>query len=166
MIYVDTSVIVAALDPTDPRREEARKLLGLRVEKAVSELVIAELTSVLARQHKLLANIRDRLGVSERIALIAIILYIVKRFDLRYTSVEGSLRTPLGRFYKPLAYAIELAESLRLRTLDLLHLAYIKAMKERGIWIHTLLTADTNFKDNEEDIKRVLGITVDLVKQD
>lgn len=166
MIYVDTSVIMAALDPTDPRREEARKILELRVEKVVSELVIAELASVLARQHKLLASIRDRLGVSERIALIAVILYIIKRFDLKYTSVEGSLRTTLGRFYKPLAYAIELAERLRLRTLDLLHLAYIKAMKERGIWIYTLLTADTDFKDNEEDIMRVLGITVDIVKQD
>ena len=29
MIYVDTSVIVAALDPTDPRREKARKALEL-----------------------------------------------------------------------------------------------------------------------------------------
>jgi predicted nucleic acid-binding protein len=49
---VDTSVIVAALDPTDPRREEARKALELHDNKIVSELFVAELASVLARQHK------------------------------------------------------------------------------------------------------------------
>lgn len=164
MIYIDTSVVIAALDPADPRREEARKTLELHVDKVVSELVVTELASVLAKQHKILASIRDRLGVSEHVALIAVILYIMKRFNLKYISVEGSLRTPFGQFYKPLAYAVELSERLRLRILDLLHLAYIKAMKEQGIWINALLTADTDFKNNEEDIKKVLGITIDLLK--
>lgn len=54
MIHVDTSVIVAALDPADPRREEARKALELYDNKVVSELVIAELASVLAKQYKVL----------------------------------------------------------------------------------------------------------------
>ena len=84
----------------------------------------------------------------------------MKRFDLKCTSVEGSSRTPLGRFYKPLACTIELAEKLRLRTLDLLHLTYVKVMKERGTWIHTLLTADADFKNSEENIKKTLGVTV------
>jgi predicted nucleic acid-binding protein len=164
LAYVDTSVIVAALDPSDPRRERARKALELREDKVVSELVIAELASVLARQHKVLANIKDRLGVSEHIAFIAAILYILKRFNLRYVNVRGYLRAPLGQLYKPLAYAIELAERLRLRTLDLLHLAYIKAIRERGIQLSTLLTADMDFKDEEKEINRVLGIAVDLIK--
>ena len=56
MIYVDTSVIVAALDPSDPRREEAKKTLELHDDKVVSELVVAELASVLTKQHKVLAN--------------------------------------------------------------------------------------------------------------
>lgn len=45
MIYVDTSVIVAALDPMDPRRDEARKTLETHEDKVVSELVVTELAS-------------------------------------------------------------------------------------------------------------------------
>lgn len=164
MTYVDTSVIIAALDTMDPRRSEARKALEISEDKVISELVIAELASVLTRQHRLLTTIGNKLGISERVALIAVILYIMKRFNLRYISIEGLSRNPIGRFYKPLAYAIELAEKFRLKTLDLLHLAYIKAMKEHGARIHALLTADTDFKNSEEDIGKTLGITVKLVK--
>ncbi|RUM47897.1 MAG: PIN domain nuclease [Hyperthermus sp.] len=164
MIYVDTSVIVAALDPEDPRRERAREALERHNGKVISELVLAELASVLARQHGVMASIRSRLGVSEHIAFIAVIIYVLKRFDLKYVDVKGFSRTMLGRLYKPLAYSIELAEKLRLKTLDLLHLAYIKAMKEQGIGVHTLLTADIDFKNREEDIAKTLKITVYLIR--
>jgi hypothetical protein len=42
------------------------------------------------------------------------------------------LQTPFGRLCNPLVCATELAEELRLKTLDLLYLAYVKAMRERG----------------------------------
>ncbi|WP_232216690.1 type II toxin-antitoxin system VapC family toxin [Desulfurococcus amylolyticus] len=163
MIYVDTSVIVAALDPMDPRRDEARKTLEAHEDKVVSELVVTELASILARQHNLLTTVKDKLEISERVTLIAIILYIMKRFNFRYINVKGSSRSPIGRFYKPLAYGIELTGKLRLKTLDLLHLAYIKAMKEQGAQIHALLTADADFKNSEEDIRKALGITIKLL---
>jgi len=62
-----------------------------------------------------------------------------------------------------MAYAIEPTEKLRLKTLDLLHLAYIKAIREQGLWIHALLTADTDFKDIEKDLQESLGVTIDLL---
>ena len=164
MIYVDTSVIVAALDPADPRREKAREALEHGSYKIVSELVLAELASVLARQHGAIASIRSKLGVSEHVVFTAAIIYILRRFNLKYVDVKGFSRTVFGRFYKPLAYSIELAEKLRLKTLDLLHLAYIKAMNEQGVGIHTLLTADIDFKNREEVIEKTLKITVYLIK--
>ena len=164
MIYVDTSVIVAALDPADPRREKARKALEHRDNKVVSELVLAELGSVLARQHEVMANIRDKLSVSEHVAFTAAVIYILRRFNLNYVYVRGFSRTVSGRLYKPLAYSIELAEKLRLKTLDLLHLAYIKAMNEQSVGVHTLLTADVDFKNREEDIEEALKVTVELIK--
>jgi predicted nucleic acid-binding protein len=164
MIYVDTSAVVAALDPTDPRMDRAREALGSYKDKIVSELVIAELASVLARQRRMLAFIRDRLGVGDHLAFTAVILYILRRFGLKYIEVKEFTTTPLGRFCEPIRYTVELAGKLRLKTLDLLHLAYIKAMEEQGVWIHTLLTAVTDFKNSEEDIRKALGITVDLIK--
>jgi predicted nucleic acid-binding protein len=164
LIYVDTSAIVAALDSSDPRSKKAREVLKLSSNKIISELAIAELASVLARQSRVLAGIRDRLGINESVAFIAVILYILKRFDLRYISIKGYSRTLIGNFYKPVGYTIGLAEKLKLRTLDLLHLAYIKALKEESIEIHTLLTADSDFKDNEESIQKILGISINLIK--
>jgi predicted nucleic acid-binding protein len=98
---VDTSVIVVALDSTDPRREKARKALELHDNKVVSELVIAELASMLARQRRVLVSIRDKLGVDDHMASIAIILYILKRFNLKYTSVRGFSTTLFGKIYNP-----------------------------------------------------------------
>lgn len=164
MIYVDTSVIVAALDPTDPRREEARKALELHDNKIVSELFIAELASVLARQHKVLISIKDKLGLDDHMmASMTIILYILKRFNLKYIGVRGFSRTLFGKLYNPMRYAIELTERLRLKTLDLLHLAYIKAMKEQGLLINTLLTADTDFKNVEKDLQELLEVSIELL---
>jgi predicted nucleic acid-binding protein len=65
LIYVDTSAIVAALDPSDSRMRRARGLLEHAEDKVVSELVIVELASVLSRRRSLLASIAGRLGVSE-----------------------------------------------------------------------------------------------------
>ena len=155
---------MAALDPTDPRRFKAKNSLEIGDDKVVSELLIAELASVLARHGRALASIKSKLGVSEPIALIAIILYVLKRFNLKYVNTKGHSKTLMGSLYRPLAHAVGLAEKLKLRTLDLLHLAYIKAMKEQGLQISTLLTADADFKDHERDIQKILKINVDLIK--
>jgi predicted nucleic acid-binding protein len=45
MSYVDTSIIVAALDKLDPRQRLAREVLEMEGDKRISELVLAELAS-------------------------------------------------------------------------------------------------------------------------
>ncbi|MEM3520711.1 MAG: PIN domain-containing protein, partial [Thermoproteota archaeon] len=50
MSYVDTSIIVAALDPEDPLQKSASMILKNEEDKIVSELVLLELTSVLSRR--------------------------------------------------------------------------------------------------------------------
>ncbi len=163
MIYVDTSAIVAALDPKDPRRTKAIRMLESYKDKVVSELVIAELASVLARHGRVLANIREELGVDGSVAFMSVLLYILRRFDLRYIRVKDFASTLLGEFYEPMGYAVEFAEKLKLKTLDVLHLAYIKAMIEQGLPIYTILTADKEFKDKEESIRKTIRIATDLI---
>ena len=48
MKYIDTSVIVSALDPTDPSSISSIEALK-RAEKIISELVTTELSPVLSR---------------------------------------------------------------------------------------------------------------------
>jgi len=55
--------------------------------------------------------------------------------------------------YRPIATAIELSSKARLKTLDLLHVAYAKLMKEEGEPIEGILTADTGFEKAGELLK-------------
>ncbi|MEB3756255.1 MAG: PIN domain-containing protein [Desulfurococcales archaeon] len=160
MSYVDTSVIVVALEPSDPRSRKARQSLDLTQTKIVSELVLAELANVIGRRQQTLSRIISTLGKSWPITTTAIILYILKRFNLKYISTKGYIRLHFGEYYKPLGYSISLAGKLKLKTLDLLHLSYIKAMKNLGIQINTLLTADTDFIKNKEDIQETIGVII------
>ena len=164
MSYVDTSVIVAALDPLDPRSGEARRLLEREEGKVVSELVLAELASVIARREELVSGVAGELGLSAEEAVIAMLLYILKRFNLRYRSAEGSTRLPLlGRIYRPIATAIELSKPLRLETLDLLHVAYAKILRDNGEPIQKLLTADRDFEAARETLRREIGIDLHII---
>jgi hypothetical protein len=50
---------------------------------------------------------------------------MLKRFDLMFRSVKGYTRLPLlGIVYKSIAEAVELSTQARLKTPDLLHVAY------------------------------------------
>lgn len=76
MSYIDTSVIVAALDTEDPRHRDAWKVLSRGEDKIVSEMVLAELASVIARHREIFSILRDKLELSREEAIIAILLSI------------------------------------------------------------------------------------------
>jgi predicted nucleic acid-binding protein len=62
MSYVDTSIIVAALDYLDPRRELALEILEKKEDKKISELVLVELASILSRRRNVLYEAFRRIG--------------------------------------------------------------------------------------------------------
>ena len=61
MKYIDTSVIVSALDPTDPSSVNSVEALK-RPEKIISELVITELSSVLSRNNNFMNLVEELSG--------------------------------------------------------------------------------------------------------
>lgn len=163
MSYVDTSVIVAALDPTDHRRDIAREFLEGERDKVVSELTLVELASVLSRSpHR--GRLLEKLGVREELLIPTLLFYIMKRFKLRLALLKGSVRLPpLGEVYLPVAEALELSIRAQLRTLDLLHLAYAKLLRESGEGIERIITLDENFKI-KTPLERRLNIEVQLLQ--
>jgi len=164
MSYIDTSIIIAALDPTDSRMHQARRVLEEVRDKIISELVLVELTSVLSRRRELISNLAKKLGLSEDLLIMAVLLYIIKRFNLTYKAVRYRVATlPLGRVYMPLAVAMKLSTQLKLKTLDLLHAAYIKLLKDEGEPIHTLVTADSDFEGVKRQLGQILGVTTFMI---
>ncbi len=166
MSYIDTSVIVASLDPEDPRSNEARKILENEKGKIISELVLIELASVISRRKTLLKKLSDKLKLDEKKTLIALLLYILKKFKLNYKAIKNShLKHPLiNSMYRPVTVGIELSHEVKLKTLDLLHAAYVKALKEQGEKLEKLVTADTEFKKAEEQLRKIVKIHLHTVE--
>jgi len=163
--YTDTSVIVAALDPGDPRCRKARRLLEDGGYRVVSELTLVELASAITRRGELLSSLASAIGADEELALSAALLYLLKRFGLRYRPVEHrSGFIACGRAGVVAATALSLANSLKLRALDLLHAAYAKLLKEQGEPISAIETADREFWERREEIKEALGLRVVLIE--
>ena len=164
MSYVDASVIVAALDPTDPRRRHARAILEREGVKIASELALMELASALSRRTELLSELASKLGLSRGLVEIAVLLYILKRFNLEYRALGTHAKVTIFRkVYAPIATAMELSPRLRLKILDLLHAAYLKLLKERGEPIDTLVTADEDFKRVKKELREAVGVNVHLI---
>jgi len=164
MSYIDTSVIVAALDPSDRRRDRAKMVLEGRGDKFISELVLAELSSVLTRREEL-KELASKLGIREDLVLPAILIYLIRRFSLIYMKVNGLVRLPaIGELYSPMAFAVTWSTKLKLRTLDMFHLAYVKIMKDEGSSVRSIVTADKEFQKAEEIMKKEIGVEVSLIE--
>ncbi len=164
MSYIDTSTIIATFDPKDPRRLEAIKALENEPVKIVSELVLAELASVLSRREDLLRQVMHDLKLSREEAIIAILVYILKRFDIKYKTVNKVARYPfLGKIYGPIAEAVELSTHVKLRTLDLLHIAYIKLLINEGENIRKFITLDKEFEKAKEYLDKRINIKLKII---
>ncbi|EQD38440.1 PilT domain-containing protein [mine drainage metagenome] len=123
MKYIDTSVIVSALDPADPSNINSIEILK-KPEKVISELVIAELNSVLLRNRNFV-SLMGELSGDRNSSSYAAITYILQEFDVLYLPTQQiQIETPIGRYSNIMAFAIELASKVPMRTLDLLHLSY------------------------------------------
>jgi predicted nucleic acid-binding protein len=164
MSYVDTSIIVAALDPLDSRQALALRALEEKNNKKVSELVLVELANVLAKKEKVLLEISRELSLRKELVIPVAILYIMKRFKLSYRKVESFEKVlGIGDLYLPLASAINISSTFKLKTLDLLHLSYIRTLIEQGEEINEVMTVDEDFEKEAELIKQKINIEVKIL---
>ena len=165
MSYVDTSIIVAALDQLDPRQKLAMETLEKEDNKKISELTLAELASILSRRESMLSELSKKIKVREELIVPVLILYVMRKFKLNYRRADGYRRVPaLGSLYSPFWAAIELSSRFKLKTLDLLHLAYIRTLIEQGEEISKLLTVDEDFEGEKERIHQELNVKVETLR--
>lgn len=134
MIYLDTSLIISYVDERDPRHADAEEFVkSLGSEKSViSQLVLVELASVYSR-----ADLENPL----QLALYSIELMGAENVDVDFSEV--------------LKQAFKLAQKLKLRTLDLLHIVTCHLIKAEKF-----ATLDKEIVNKSEIIRDLLSIEI------
>ena len=133
MIYLDTNIIISYMDEKDPNHKTARNFIKSlsREKKLVSQLTIVELASVYSRGN-----------VSEPQAFA---IYSVKEVKAEIINVD---------FTQALNEAFRLSHMVKLRTLDLIHIAICKTQN-----IEKFSTFDKDIIAKKEDLSEI-GVKV------
>jgi len=67
----------------------------------------------------------------------------------------------LGKIYAPLAQTLRISQTLKMRTLDVMHLAYALLInKQIPKFLDIIATTDEDFIENEKQIKEISGLRV------
>jgi len=154
--YVDTSVIVARYKPGDPLHEVSENLFKLSdATLYISPLTLVELYSVLSR-------VRVEVPV-EGLNLHPLIHFIIKDCRLHVISIPLLARRSIAGcgVLAPAEYylAIGLSHRLKLRTLDLLHIAYALILRRKGM-ADVMITGDEDILKCGKEILAATGVLV------
>ncbi len=166
MAYVDTSVLVAAYTPHDPMYKPSRVFLQKsRTLRIISVLTFEELSSVLSRVEKSIQVPASLKEEPPQRRLRAIVEYMVRDSSLTIASQVGSSTIRLGdrTVTIPMEYsrASALAYRLKLRALDLLHLAYADLISRLEFSITSFVTNDGKIIQREGEIREALNLAVE-----
>jgi len=153
-VYVDTSVIIARYKPQDPLYSIANKFFATKnIEFIISPLSLVELNAVISRLLPYSITIPSTIKKLDAPTLVEFIvsdcnLKLVSRSYLTAYQV-GSMRVRI-----PLEYylALLIANKVKLRTLDLLHLAYVYLMKN---YVNIFITGDDDILEKRDTIKNL-----------
>ena len=137
MIYLDTNILIAYINPKDKLHNRAITLISGYQENeiVISQLVVLELYSVYSR----IMNLSD-------IELEALVNYTIKKCKVKIATINWD-----ELYSQSLSYA----NKLKLKTLDLLHVvaAYLVGAK-------TLISFDRDINNKRSIIRDLLGLEV------
>jgi len=155
VVYIDTSVIIAAVDKGDNRNKDAEKFLSREKEKLVSPLTLAEIFSVVSRSSEKL-----NVDVDEDDLPAVITRLCIKKFGLKVVSLFGKELTIFGEMPAELKLAFILAPKLKLRTMDLLHVSYAWNLRLNGYNVEEFATFDGEILEKAKGINNMTDIRI------
>jgi len=161
--YIDTNIIVAKYVPTDPYHARSKAFLeSVGSKKVVSPLTVVELMAVTCRQEEALQAPKEILKEPVRKRTRAIVEFFLRDSNLTLISIQASARMKIARSIVtvPLEYAtsLRLATSLKLKTTDLMHLAYAENFRSSGEELDSFITTDAGILRKSDDIQKLLKI--------
>jgi len=164
MAYLDTNVIIAYGFDGDPNHEKAVSIIegGRSVgEFYGSTFTLVELFCALYRniqKYRLPPGIEQI--VDERSKVRVTVSYLLYNLNIHMFSDESRLMDldnlkSFHVFYE----AIHLAQKIKLRTLDMLHLAYANQLAKKNI-IDYFITLDSAIVEKKGEIEESIGVKV------
>lgn len=165
MAYVDTNVILARYFPDDELHADSTIFLeSTRKKKIVSPVSAAELAAVVSRIEAELQAPTELLQEPPKRRVRALVEFFIKDSGLLMASAPVQARVRLGGtvLLVPIEYhnCIQLAHALRLKTLDLMHLAYADSLRKWGHELDSFVTGDEDILARSDAILEQLGISV------
>ena len=165
MAYVDTNVILARYFPGDKLHDRATRFLERdRERKIISPISLAELAAVLSRLDVGLRAADELLQAPPKRRIRALVEFMVKDSNLLVASVpvQAKFKVAGTILLAPIEYhsCIRLAHLLRLKTLDLLHLAYADNLRKSGHDLNAFATFDTEILAKAELVQQEMEIEI------
>jgi predicted nucleic acid-binding protein len=163
--YIDTNVIMAKYLPQDPYHKSSKTFLNsAKGENVVSPLTVVELTAVIARHAEELQAPDEILPKDSRRRIRSVVEFFLRDSNLTTMSVHANARTKIAKsiLTVPLEYvtSLRLASALKLKTLDLMHLAYAENIRSSGRELDWFVTTDKDIVKKSDHIERLLSIKV------
>ncbi len=157
-LYLDTNIIIARYKPGDPLHELSEKLVNDKSFKLfISPVTLFELYAVISRisPYLLLPNELNHTS------LATLIHFIIKDCNLNFKSrtLLTSINFKGFKATLPFEYLMSsfLAEKLRLRALDLLHISYAAMLRDE---VKLFITGDEEILEKKEAIKEFTEVEV------
>ncbi len=168
MAYVDTSVIISRYIPKDPMHEISERFFSKRDHQLyVTPLSLAELYSVFSRMLGAIL-LPKQAKIDSPITVNTLVNFAVKHCNLIVASLPYTVLVEIGglTIRAPIEQAMSysLAGTLKLRSLDLLHIAlcWILKMQQR---ISMFITIDEEIDSKRDIIRQETGVKVKHLRE-
>ena len=149
----------------DPYHESSKTFLdSARGGNVASPLTVVELMAVIARHAEEMQAPDEILPKHPRMRIRSVVEFFLRDSNITIMSVEANARMRIAKsiLTVPLEYvtSLRLASVLKLKTLDLMHLAYAENIRSSGRELDLFVTTDKSILKKSNDIERLVMIKV------
>jgi len=168
LAYVDTSIIISRYIPKDPVHKVSQEFFSQKDYAVyITSLTLTELYSVFSRMQEQI-SLPKEVKIEFPVAVSTLVSFAMKHCNLKLASIPYTVIAEIGdlTIRAPIEQALSysLAARLRLRTLDLLHIALCWVLKMQQK-IDVFITIDDEVYSKKELIREETGVKVKHLKE-
>jgi predicted nucleic acid-binding protein len=168
LAYVDTSAIIARYMPKDPMHKISQEFFSKKDNTLyITPLSLTELHSVLSRMTEQI-SLPKEVKIDFPVAVSTLVSFAIKHCNLAIAQIPYTVLAKIGELTvrAPIEEAMSyfLAARLKLRSLDLLHIALCWVLKMQQS-VDLFVTIDDEIASKREVIREETGVIVKHLKE-